>query len=84
MIKTTTRLLLSVLFAVTWVSVSLAANEPGTLRAQFVGEADKSLPGLVRTYLATTDHAMAEKVLNTIISRPDASIDHVVDLMGTA
>lgn len=84
MIKTTTRLLLSVLFAVTWVSVSLAANEPGTLSAQFVGEADKSLPGLVRTYLATTDRAMAEKVLSTIISRPDASIDHVADLIGTA
>jgi len=84
MINTAKFLLLSVLFVVAWVSSSLAANEPGTFRDQFVVEADVSLPDLVRTYLATTDHAMAEKVLNTIISRPDARIDHVADLIGTA
>ena len=84
MIQTAKFLLLNFLFAVAWVSSSFAANEPGTSRDQFVGEADESLRGLVRTYLATTDHAMAEKVLNTIISRPDARIDHVADLIGTA
>lgn len=41
-----------------------------------------SLSDLIQSYFYTTDVVSAEKILNTILLRPDASIDHIINLLS--
>ena len=80
----TSFLLMINFFVVTGLPDSLAAETSESSRIQLVDEGDESLLSLLNDYLETPDSALAEQLLNTILSRPDASIDHVANLFRSA
>lgn len=82
MIKPANFLLLSLLAVAFWVSLSFAVHEQKVLDVRFATNTHEPLSGLVRTYLSTPDDALAENVLNEILSRPNASIERIADLIG--
>lgn len=84
MIKAISPLILIFLLNVMYVGPSFALKEPKEVPIEFVADTDRSLPNLVQTYLSTGDPAIAEKVLNAILLRPDVRIDHVEDLLEKA
>ncbi len=82
MIKVSQFFLLSVVCFVSCVSFASALEKHERVRAQFVAETDESLPRLVSSYLATTEQDAAERALKEILSRPNASIERIADLIG--
>jgi len=80
--KTVTVFLLSLLVPLIEMSPSFAGGEQRASSAQFLSDAHESLENFLQTYLTTTDRGLAEKLLDTIVSHPDASIVHVSNLIG--
>lgn len=80
-IKVIQYLLLIAVFSRCFVCPALALGQYDRETVRSVAEVSVPLADLIRSYLATTEHDLAERSLNEILSRSDASIEHVVDLI---
>ena len=63
------------------VSPSMAVHEKHAANVDYVTKVSKSLADSVENFLSTNDEALAERYLVAILSRSDASIDRVGDLI---
>ncbi len=83
MLQALPSIILSVLLLVLGIVPSFALEDERAGHNGFDAGHDDSLPYLVLTYLATPDTELAEKLLHEILSRPDASIDRVVEFISS-
>jgi len=74
-------LLINALVLGTILPVSWAQEPSNASSISPIDQKKESLSNLVRTYLSTSNPELAEELLQTILSRPDASLEQVANLL---